>query len=141
MDIARGGHIKTRSTNHWRGEALNLGFEIYDQLDDSALSSACDQVSAHTPAFYDGMQTCFPYKRHETWKSMVTRTECSVRAVARCWVESLGHDSGISPIVSECRKLSVLSDDAEPCCFFVILVKYFLFSGSCLDLQDSLDFL
>lgn len=55
-------------------------------------------------------------------------------------MERVGHDSGIPPIVSKCRKLSVISNNAEPCSVFVIFVQNFLLSGSCLDLQDSLDF-
>lgn len=62
MDVARGGDIEPCSTNDWRWEVLVVGPEIYDQLNDSALSCACDQASAHMPAFYDGMQTCLAYK-------------------------------------------------------------------------------
>ena len=83
MDIARGGDIEPCSANHWGWEAIVIGFETYDQLDDSALSSACDLVSAHAPAFYRGWQTCLANKRHETWKSMIARTECFVGAVAK----------------------------------------------------------
>lgn len=72
---------------------------------------------------------------------MVACTEYSVRAVAGRSGESVGHDGGISPVVSKCRKLSFVPDDAKPCRVFIILVQDVLFSGSCLDLQDSLDFL
>ena len=62
MDVARGGDIEPGSTNHWRWEVLVVGFEIYNQLNNSALSCACDQASAHMSAFYGGMQTCLAYK-------------------------------------------------------------------------------
>ena len=83
MDITRGRDVEPCSTNDWRWEALIISPEIYNQFDDSALSCACDQLSADVPAFYEGLQTCLAYKRHETWISMIARTECSVRAVAK----------------------------------------------------------
>lgn len=92
------------------------------------------------PALYDGMQTCLAYKGHKTWRSVVARVECSVRIMAERWGESIGHDSAISPIVSECMKLGLSSDDAEPCSTLIIIVQELLFGRSCLDLQDSLDF-
>lgn len=82
MDIARGGNIESCGAYHGRWEAHVVSLEIYEQLDDTALPCACDQVSAYMPSFQDGVHTCLSYKRHETWKSMVTRTECSVTAVA-----------------------------------------------------------
>ena len=83
MDIARGGDIEPCSANHRGWEAFVISFEIYDQLDDSALSSACDIILAYMPAFYDSLQTCLSYKRHKTWKSMVTRTKRFVGTVAK----------------------------------------------------------
>ena len=64
-----------------------------------------------------------------------------MRTAVNRWVESVGHYSGVSPIVSEGRKLRIYFDDAEPCRVVVILVQNVLFSGCCLNLQNSIDFL
>lgn len=141
MDIARGGDIEPGSTNYWRWEAVVISPEIYNQFDDSALSCACDQMLARMPSFCEGMQTCLAHKRHKTWISVVACAECCVRAVANGRMESVGHYGSISPVVLECRKLSILPDHAKPSCVFVIFVQNVLFSGSCLHLQDGLDFL
>lgn len=82
MDIARSRNIEPYGTNHRRWKALVIKHKIYDELNDSALFCACDEVSAHMPALCDGIQTCLAYKGYKTWKSMVADTEFSVRTVA-----------------------------------------------------------
>ena len=62
MDIARGGDIEPCSTNHWRWEALVVSIKIYDQLNDSTLPCACDQVLTYIASFHNGTQTCLAYK-------------------------------------------------------------------------------
>lgn len=56
-------------------------------------------------------------------------------------MESVGHDSSISTIISECRKPGIVSDNAVPCRAFIVTVQDFLFSRSCPGLQDSPYFL
>lgn len=72
---------------------------------------------------------------------MVARTKNSVKTAAEYRVKSVSHDSGISPIVSEYRKLGILSDDAKPCRALIFLMQNVLLSVSHLSLQYSLNFL